>query len=152
MSHTRLRSTRLSRRQVQEPPNPFYSWIGLSVLAVFAIGGVLVIWGSLDGHQRMRQMEHLPTTAGTVTAERVKEDSYVSLWQNRFYRSYVCQCRVEYSITGKAYSVWTNSRRDTDRTALLDCRPECFASTYRVRYDPKQPSDGEAFIPAAGVP
>ena len=152
MSHTRLRSARLARRQSHEVHNPFQSWIGLSVLAVCALGSAVAIWGGLARNQRMRQSEHWPTAAGTVAEERVIEDSYVSIRQSRFLRSYICQCRVEYSVAEKAYSVWATGKRDSDRTALSDCRQECFASSYQVRYDPKQPSDARAFIAATAGP
>jgi hypothetical protein len=132
--------------------NPLYSWLGILVFGVLALGLIGTFWAGHRVENQLRTWQNWPTTAGTSAGERIVEDSFVSVPRSHSQKRYVCECRVEYSVRGRSYVEWAAANEDADPKGLTDCSRTCSLAYYDVHYDPNQPSDGHAFITSRRSP
>jgi hypothetical protein len=61
-------------------------------------------------------------------------------------RLYVAECRVQYSVAGKDYSLWVQVAQDYEWAQLRDQVHTCPYSTFDVHYNLGQPSEAHAFF------
>ena len=138
------------RHRRSEYGNPVYSWISIVVLSVFAFGVLGSFWTTRHPEQsfeaQMRRWKNWPSTKGRSSDTRVVEKLYVEEHaQVTVIRSYEGECRVEYSVAGKEYSVWAGADQDSDYMSLTRRMRTC-PFTFDVHYDPSQPWIAQAFI------
>jgi hypothetical protein len=119
-----------------------YSWKLISVMGLMA-GAMLVSFISpYFLEKRRRVQEDWPQSPGTSIDTRIVEEPP----QPRFpIRLYVGQCLVEYSVSGKRYTVWAGAGYlDRDRAFVADRITVCPISRFVVHYNPRDPSEAFA--------
>jgi len=128
--------------------NPFYSWLGILVLGVMALGPLGSFWASWHADQERLQWSRWPSVKGSPSDTRITEHAITEFDAKKGLRPwYVGECRVQYSVAGKEYSVWTDADRDSDSTQLANRMRTCPFSSYDVHYDPNRPWIAHAFLP-----
>jgi hypothetical protein len=128
--------------------NPFYSWLSVAVFGVITAVVVATFWTADRGdrlyEEDMRKWKNWPAAIGIPSETRIVKQA--TLATRRRIPWYLAECRVEYSVAGKRYSVWGRAYVDTDPKWLADEMRTCPFSEYEVHYDPSQPWVAHAFI------
>jgi hypothetical protein len=88
-----------------------------------------------------------PSTQGTPSTTRIVEDLFFTRRTTWVFRWYNLECRVEYSVAGKQYALWSSAGGDSDRKRLAENTKTCPVSSFDVHYDPRNPLNAHAFIP-----
>lgn len=131
--------------------DPLYSWLSVAVLGTMALGVIAAMWASYRGprvhEEDLRMWRSWPSTKGEPSAVRVREQPMSgSIAEVRVIRTYSGECRVEYRVAEKIYSVWAEVDSDLNRQELADRMRTCPYSSFDVHYDPSDPSWAHAFF------
>ena len=141
-------TTRHKAERSQTTGNPFYSWLGILVFAVIALGLLGSLWASWHAEQEWLQWGSWPSVKGFPSDTRITEHPIAEFEAKRGIRPwYDGECLVRYSVAGKEYSVWADAATDSDPKQLAVRMRTCPITSYDVHYDPNRPWIAHALAP-----